>query len=778
MYYSIDPISILKLESFNSQLQLESNSIKLGHESIQLSYNGSLIVGISGTSIHLWNCQPFLLLATLKHTDLSEFGYFVNVFWRPMALEFFVVTFGVSYTIEEFSEKIESGISFCTENNILAFISQSNTLNFSLLSDSGFSKVKSIKLPPNKLSCKVSLKWCNYGKYLMVLRGHLIMLYSPLGFLISTFSAVNFIDNINQRVINVFSVLDSFTMYIFYSYKQENDKPSSKESLRGLCVPLIYSQNYKSSLLPSSETKLTFLSSSKLMLYSTNINTELKNYQPDFVSDSLEIPNDYLTKFGTPKLCTLSSTHPLIVLMFSNGLICYNTDKNTWKELSFEKIRVLGSPKGFALTYDRYILFSSQMPNASGQHQVLAVDSTRPALSEAIIFSLTFESEIAHMELFQSFLTVFMANNRVQVFKLLKSQESLQPRLLFSTSLEPIFPNSIKPNKIVCSYVSRDQSSFLFVSQIGFSTSTIFCKYTYAGSPQINSRRMTGKLSFSVKTIFSLSEWFTISPGNYQSMEFGIFSFDGENLSYKLIDLESLTNDQEMSPKLIEQQFSIGLKCYPLKISSKNSTVSGIEHFVNLLQSSESRNSSLIIQCFYVHFYLDYTVSTHRDHKSHRKIVERVKPLSRMSIFPTFFELLLLSVLEDTTLKNDYLRKILKILEEFDCYYSVITHCARKTEMNTWKDLFSEIEGGLCGVFLECVGLGKLEIASNLLVILYALEEPRICELLTYALLNQAVKAGNNKVVSDIMRLVTSTSYSMETSEGKMFDSFIKLLEK
>ncbi|KAJ2581494.1 WD40 repeat protein, partial [Coemansia sp. RSA 1804] len=83
----------------------------------------------------------------------------------------------------------------------------------------------------------------------------------------------------------------------------------------------------------------------------------------------------------------------------------------------------------------------------------------------------------------------------------------------------------------------------------------------------------------------------------------------------------------------------------------------------------------------------------------------------------------------------------------------IVVHCARKTEAAFWPHLFASV-GGPELFFRQCLATGRLETATQCLLILQTLEPSSVNESNILALLSRAVGAQNKPVCLEIIRFL------------------------
>ncbi|KAJ2724604.1 WD40 repeat protein [Coemansia sp. Benny D115] len=105
------------------------------------------------------------------------------------------------------------------------------------------------------------------------------------------------------------------------------------------------------------------------------------------------------------------------------------------------------------------------------------------------------------------------------------------------------------------------------------------------------------------------------------------------------------------------------------------------------------------------------------------------------------------------------LRRVVGMLEHFASFAEIVVHCARKTEAACWPLLFACV-GGPEAFFQRCLVAGKLETATQCLIVLQTLESSSVCEANILALLTRAVDAGNRPLCVEILRFVAMAAES------------------
>lgn len=138
-----------------------------------------------------------------------------------------------------------------------------------------------------------------------------------------------------------------------------------------------------------------------------------------------------------------------------------------------------------------------------------------------------------------------------------------------------------------------------------------------------------------------------------------------------------------------------------------------------------------------------------------------------LAYFPHALEVLLHDVLDDEAdtspkAEDAVLPEVIRFLTHFPHYLDVIVRCTRKTEVASWKHLFSVV-GSPQVLFEESLSRGLLKTAGGYLLILHTLEQLSSSSKDMVRLFARAVQEGDWDLCKELARFLTALDNSGKT---------------
>jgi hypothetical protein len=156
--------------------------------------------------------------------------------------------------------------------------------------------------------------------------------------------------------------------------------------------------------------------------------------------------------------------------------------------------------------------------------------------------------------------------------------------------------------------------------------------------------------------------------------------------------------------------------------------------------------------------------------------VELARNYESLAYFPHALEVLLHDVLDDEAdsapdPEDAVLPEVIRFLSHFPHYLDVIVRCTRKTEVASWKHLFSVV-GSPQALFEESLSRGDLKTAGGYLLVLHTLEQLSSSSKDMVRLFARAVQEGDWDLCKELARFLTALDNS-----GKTLREALELVE-
>jgi len=147
--------------------------------------------------------------------------------------------------------------------------------------------------------------------------------------------------------------------------------------------------------------------------------------------------------------------------------------------------------------------------------------------------------------------------------------------------------------------------------------------------------------------------------------------------------------------------------------------------------------------------------------------LQLARSYENLAYFPHALEVLLHDVLDDEAdnppaPENAVLPEVISFLSHFPHYLDVIVRCTRKTEVASWKHLFSVV-GSPQALFEESLSQGLLKTAGGYLLILHTLEQLSSSSQDMVRLFSRAVAEGDWDLCKELARFLAALDNSGKT---------------
>ncbi|KAI5370082.1 Putative ribosome control protein [Septoria linicola] len=116
---------------------------------------------------------------------------------------------------------------------------------------------------------------------------------------------------------------------------------------------------------------------------------------------------------------------------------------------------------------------------------------------------------------------------------------------------------------------------------------------------------------------------------------------------------------------------------------------------------------------------------------------------------------------------------VLSFLSSFDSYLDVVCNCTRKTELRSWKTLFSYLPPAL-ELFEQSLEQGKLNTAAGYLLVLHAFEQDSFQVLEFAQLLQRAAQVNDWELCREVSRFLVGIDSSGETLVAALNEAGLK----
>ena len=243
-----------------------------------------------------------------------------------------------------------------------------------------------------------------------------------------------------------------------------------------------------------------------------------------------------------------------------------------------------------------------------------------------------------------------------------------------------------------------------------------------------------------------------------------LWYFDGNDIQCwmnveDLIDAASTSNDRELP-----QSVSISTDFYPTSVVLNKGILLGVD--ADLVQRRDVQFAffrfSIRTQLF-----LPQIIQRHIAHFDTSAALDLAQRYQLLPYFSHALELLLHTVLDDEVDKapdpnHAQLPAILSFLSTFPDYLDILVQCTRKTEVRSWRTLFSHLPPPK-ELFEASLEKGMLKTAGGYLLVLHTFEEMETSSESCVRLLQKAKDAGDWDLCKELARFLMALDESGDT---------------
>ena len=249
-----------------------------------------------------------------------------------------------------------------------------------------------------------------------------------------------------------------------------------------------------------------------------------------------------------------------------------------------------------------------------------------------------------------------------------------------------------------------------------------------------------------------------------QGLRNSLWYFDGNDVQCwmdveDLIESASTSNDRELPPTV-----SISADFYPTSVLLNKGILLGID--ADLVQRRDVQFAffrfSIRTQLFLPQILRRQLA--HLDESAASSLAHRYQALP---YFPHALEMLLHTVLDDEVDKppdpeQALLPSVLSFLSSFPEYLDILVQCTRKTEVRSWRTLFSHLPPPQ-ELFEQSLAKGMLKTAGGYLLVLHTFEEMNTGSEQCVRLLQRAKETGDWDLCKELARFLMALDETGDT---------------
>ena len=243
-----------------------------------------------------------------------------------------------------------------------------------------------------------------------------------------------------------------------------------------------------------------------------------------------------------------------------------------------------------------------------------------------------------------------------------------------------------------------------------------------------------------------------------------LWYFDGNEVQCwmdveDLIEAASTSNDRELPPTV-----SVSADFYPTSIILRKGILLGID--ADLVQRRDMQFAFFRLS-IRTQLFLPQIIQRHIAHFDTSAASNVARRYQSLPYFSHALEVLLHTVLDDEVDKppdseHTQLPAVLLFLSSFPDYLDILVQCTRKTEVRSWRTLFSHLPPPQ-ELFEASLEKGMLKTAGGYLLVLHTFEEMETSSESCVRLLQQAKEVGDWDLCKELARFLMALDGSGDT---------------
>ncbi|KAJ1907633.1 WD40 repeat protein, partial [Coemansia sp. IMI 209127] len=498
---------------------------------------------------------------------------------------------------------------------------------------------------------------------------------------------------------------------------------------------------------------------------SRNLTGQQQQQQPELLWHVAHIPAEYLAMNWPIRYVAADDDGKSVAVAGAHGVAWYSVEMRRWRMLRSQQQEESITCVGGLLWYRDYLVVACINHACGDSPQLVFFARSRPLDTTSEMHTVALEQPAVCISCHNSILLVLCRNGVLYQYAIFDDMDFIQVgfrRQIGFASVPEIDPMRVRSLQWVPSALFDSQPAFL----VHQGTTLLVVEEQQQQQPDSAPLRAS---------VVSDRAELTITSGvNFGNMHSTVWWFGGSQLHACLISLEDfmdggtrplLNNGAEQRRR--REAICVRPEFFPIAVSADKGMAVGVDQDWVLDDHAVAGLSRLPVRAkLYLHNILDHMLSAANE--SDQDALLYAACFEHLEFFAHAMEILLHEVLvremdrattaskSTTTTNNEdvvILPRVIALLENFPSFYEIVVHCARKTEAAFWPHLFACV-GGPERFFRHCLASGRLETATQCLLVLQTLEPSSVNEANILALLSRAVAAKNRPVCLEIMRFL------------------------
>ncbi|KAJ1733841.1 WD40 repeat protein [Coemansia biformis] len=512
--------------------------------------------------------------------------------------------------------------------------------------------------------------------------------------------------------------------------------------------------------------RVCLFSDEKVFLYLGGLEAHgAASQQPELQWHAAHIPPGYMANNWPIRYVAADDGGQHIAVAGRHGVAHYSLATLRWRLFRSQQQEASLTCVGGLLWYQEYLVVACISHEHGDSPQVMFFPRSRPLDTASDVQTVALESPAVAMGCHNSTLLVLCRSGMLYQYAIFDDMDFIQVSFrravdLGSAGVDPLRVRSLQ---WVPSALFEHRPSFLV-----HEGTVLSVVEECAAEPDASSPRPPARAS----VVSDRAEFAITSGVNFGNMHSTVWWFNGRELQASLISLEDFMDGGTgpLTGPARQRMMRIHPEFYPAAISADRGMAVGLDQDWTLEDHMVVGLAKLPVRAkLYLHNILDRLLSDGAEQDA----LMYAACFEHLEFFAHAMEMLLHEVLvreidgagatddarDAQSTDAAVLPRVFRLLENFASFYEIVVHCARKTEAAFWPHLFACV-GGPGRLFRQCLATGRLETATQCLIILQTLEPASVSEGNILALLGRTVDAQNSALTNEILRFLTMAAES------------------
>ncbi|KAJ2773586.1 WD40 repeat protein [Coemansia nantahalensis] len=507
--------------------------------------------------------------------------------------------------------------------------------------------------------------------------------------------------------------------------------------------------------------RICLFSDEKVLLYLGGLEAHgAASLQPELQWHSAHIPPGYIGTNWPIRYVAVDDDGQHVAVAGRRGVAHYSMATFRWRMFRSQQQEASFTCVGGLLWYQEHLVVACVNHECGDTPQVMFFPRSRPLDTAGNVQTVVLEAPAVAMSCHNSTLLVLCRNAVLYQYAIFDDMDFIQVSFRRAVDLGSAGIDPLRVRSLQWAPSAQFEHRPAFLVHEG--TTLHVVEEQAAGTAAVAA---DGQPSPARASVVSACVEFAVTTGvNFGNMHSMVWWFSGRELHAALVSLEDFMDGGTgpLTGPARQHAMQVRPEFYPVAISADRGMAVGLDQDGVLEEHVMVGLARLPVRAkLYLHTVLDRLLSG----RAEQDALMHAACFEHLEFFAHAMEMLLHDVLEreadaeERAADAAVLPRVFRLLEHFAPFHEIVVHCARKTEAALWPRLFACV-GGPARFFRQCLAAGRLETATQCLIILQTLESAAVCEAGVLALLARAVDAQNARLTTDILRFLSIAAES------------------